>query len=191
MLAPSVSTRTRSKPSNMPKTPSPKYTTLSPRPAYQSIGTIAARRLRTAKEALKEPEQSRPRLPQSASDDDLRLAARSAARSFALGALPFIRRAFDLDALGLPNRGSPLDRYLQDPVLKPRPYALLVHALGQRHASPESALPTLPNVVAASLYGEARDAEQRRLVKGRIRDVAAQQGSVKTSIAYNLVLRAS
>jgi hypothetical protein len=28
-------------------------------------------------------------------------------------------------------------------------------------------------------------------VKGRIRDVAAQQGSVKTSIAYHLDLRAS
>jgi transcriptional regulator with XRE-family HTH domain len=41
------------------------------------------------------------------------------------------------------------------------------------------------------LYGEARDAEQRRLVKGRIRDVAAQQGSVETSIAYHPDLKAS
>ena len=78
----------------------------------------AARRLRTAKEALKEPEQSRPRLPQSVSEHGLCFAASSATRSFALGALPFIRRALDLDALGLPNRGSPLDRYLQDPDLK-------------------------------------------------------------------------
>jgi transcriptional regulator with XRE-family HTH domain len=35
------------------------------------------------------------------------------------------------------------------------------------------------------LYGEARDAEQRRLIKGRIRDVAAQHGSVEASIAYH------
>lgn len=35
------------------------------------------------------------------------------------------------------------------------------------------------------LYGEARGVEQRRLVKGRIRDVAAQQGSVETSIAHH------
>jgi hypothetical protein len=41
------------------------------------------------------------------------------------------------------------------------------------------------------LYGEARDAEQRWLVKGRIRDVAAQQGSVETSIAYHPDLKAS
>jgi hypothetical protein len=67
----------------------------------------AARRLRTAKEALKEPKQSRPRLPQSVSEHGLCFAASSATRSFALGALPFIRRALDLDALGLPNRGTP------------------------------------------------------------------------------------
>ncbi len=35
------------------------------------------------------------------------------------------------------------------------------------------------------LYGEAQGLEQRRLVKGRIRDVAAQQGSVEASIAYH------
>src|SRR5215203_340398 len=35
------------------------------------------------------------------------------------------------------------------------------------------------------LYGEARGAEQRRLIKGRIRDVAAQYGSVEASIAYH------
>ena len=35
------------------------------------------------------------------------------------------------------------------------------------------------------LYGEARGADQRRLVKGRIRDVAAQHGSVEASIAYH------
>ena len=40
-------------------------------------------------------------------------------------------------------------------------------------------------------YGEARDAEQRRLVKGRIRDVAAQQGSVETSIAHHPDLKSS
>ncbi len=41
------------------------------------------------------------------------------------------------------------------------------------------------------LYGEARGAEQRRLVKGRIRDVAAQQGSVEASIAHHPELEAS
>ena len=41
------------------------------------------------------------------------------------------------------------------------------------------------------LYGEARDAEQRRLVKGRIRDVAAQQGSVEASIAHHPELETS
>lgn len=35
------------------------------------------------------------------------------------------------------------------------------------------------------LYGEARGAEQRRLIKGRIRDVAAQHGSVDTSITHH------
>lgn len=35
------------------------------------------------------------------------------------------------------------------------------------------------------LYGEARGAEQRRQIKGRIRDVAAQHGSVEASIAYH------
>jgi transcriptional regulator with XRE-family HTH domain len=35
------------------------------------------------------------------------------------------------------------------------------------------------------LYGEAQDAEQRRLIKERIRDVAAQHGSVEASIAYH------
>jgi transcriptional regulator with XRE-family HTH domain len=35
------------------------------------------------------------------------------------------------------------------------------------------------------LYGEARGSEQRRLIKGRIRDVAAQHGSVEASIAYH------
>jgi transcriptional regulator with XRE-family HTH domain len=40
------------------------------------------------------------------------------------------------------------------------------------------------------LYGEARDSEQRRLIKGRIRDVAAQHGSVETSIAYHPDLEA-
>lgn len=41
------------------------------------------------------------------------------------------------------------------------------------------------------LYGEARGAEQRRLVKGRIRDVAAQQGSVEVSIAHHPELETS
>jgi transcriptional regulator with XRE-family HTH domain len=41
------------------------------------------------------------------------------------------------------------------------------------------------------LYGEARGAEQRRLVKGRIRDVAAQQGSVEASIAHHPELETS
>ncbi len=40
------------------------------------------------------------------------------------------------------------------------------------------------------LYGETRGAEQRRLVKGRIRDVAAQHGSVEASIAYHPDLQA-
>ena len=35
------------------------------------------------------------------------------------------------------------------------------------------------------LYGEAGGAEQRRQIKGRIRDVAAQHGSVETSIAHH------
>ncbi|MCA1730187.1 MAG: helix-turn-helix domain-containing protein [Actinobacteria bacterium] len=35
------------------------------------------------------------------------------------------------------------------------------------------------------LYGEARGAEQRRQIKERIRDVAAQHGSVETSITYH------
>ncbi len=35
------------------------------------------------------------------------------------------------------------------------------------------------------LYGEARDLEQQRLIKGRIRGVAAQRGSVEASIAYH------
>jgi transcriptional regulator with XRE-family HTH domain len=35
------------------------------------------------------------------------------------------------------------------------------------------------------LYGEARGVEQRRIIKGRIRDVAAQHGSVEASIAYH------
>ena len=38
---------------------------------------------------------------------------------------------------------------------------------------------------------QRRLVEQRRLVKGRIRDVAAQQGSVETSIAYHPDLKAS
>lgn len=40
------------------------------------------------------------------------------------------------------------------------------------------------------LYGEARGAEQRRLIKGRIRDVAAQHGSVEASISYRPDLQA-
>src|ERR687885_1726919 len=40
------------------------------------------------------------------------------------------------------------------------------------------------------LYGETRDNEQRRLIKGRIRDVAAQHGSVEASIAYHPDLEA-
>jgi transcriptional regulator with XRE-family HTH domain len=35
------------------------------------------------------------------------------------------------------------------------------------------------------LYGETQGLEQRRLVKGRIRGVAAQHGSVETSITYH------
>jgi transcriptional regulator with XRE-family HTH domain len=35
------------------------------------------------------------------------------------------------------------------------------------------------------LYGETRSSEQRRLIKGRIRDVAGQRGSVETSIAHH------
>jgi transcriptional regulator with XRE-family HTH domain len=35
------------------------------------------------------------------------------------------------------------------------------------------------------LYGEAQGTEQRRLIKERIRDVAAQHGSVEASIAYH------
>ena len=35
------------------------------------------------------------------------------------------------------------------------------------------------------LYGEVQGSEQRRLLKGRIRDVAAQHGSVETSIAHH------
>ena len=41
------------------------------------------------------------------------------------------------------------------------------------------------------LYGEARGAEQQRLVKRRIRDVAAQQGSVEASIAHHPDLETS
>lgn len=40
------------------------------------------------------------------------------------------------------------------------------------------------------LYGEAQGSEQRRLIKGRIRDVAAQHGSVEASIAYHPDLEA-
>ena len=40
------------------------------------------------------------------------------------------------------------------------------------------------------LYGEARSSEQRRLIKGRIRYVAAQHGSVETSIAHHPDLKA-
>ncbi len=36
-----------------------------------------------------------------------------------------------------------------------------------------------------NLYGEARGAEQRRLVKGHIRDVTAQRGSVEASITHH------
>ena len=36
-----------------------------------------------------------------------------------------------------------------------------------------------------NLYGEARGVEQRRLIKGRIREVAAQHGSVEASISYH------
>lgn len=39
------------------------------------------------------------------------------------------------------------------------------------------------------LYGEARGLEQRRLIKERIRGVAAQHGSVEVSIAYHPHLR--
>src|SRR5829696_6167904 len=42
MFAPSVSIRTRSKPSNIPKPSSPKYTTRFPKLAYQSSGVILA-----------------------------------------------------------------------------------------------------------------------------------------------------
>ncbi len=42
-----------------------------------------------------------------------------------------------------------------------------------------------------NLYGEARGTEQRRSIKVRIRDVAAQHGSVGTSIAYHPDLEAS
>ena len=35
------------------------------------------------------------------------------------------------------------------------------------------------------LYGETEGVEQRRLIKGRIRKVAAQQGSVEASIAHH------
>jgi hypothetical protein len=41
------------------------------------------------------------------------------------------------------------------------------------------------------LYGEAQGAEQRRLIKERIRDVAAQYGSVEASIAYHPDLEVS
>lgn len=40
------------------------------------------------------------------------------------------------------------------------------------------------------LYGETRGAEQRRSIKVRIRDVAAQHGSVGTSISYHPDLEA-
>ncbi len=40
------------------------------------------------------------------------------------------------------------------------------------------------------LYGEARSSEQRQLIKGRIRYVAAQHGSVETSIAHHPDLKA-
>lgn len=39
------------------------------------------------------------------------------------------------------------------------------------------------------LYGEAGGAEERRLIKGRIRGVAARQGSVEASISYHPDLR--
>ena len=35
------------------------------------------------------------------------------------------------------------------------------------------------------LYGAARDSTEKRLIKGRIREVAAQHGSVAASIAYH------
>jgi transcriptional regulator with XRE-family HTH domain len=41
------------------------------------------------------------------------------------------------------------------------------------------------------IYGEAQGAEQRRLIKERIRDVAAQHGSVEASIAYHPDLEVS
>ncbi len=56
-------------------------------------------------------------------------------------------------------------------------------ALSQRLAEEQERL--------RKLYGEARGAEQRRSIKVRIRDVAAQHGSVGTSIAYHPDLEAS
>jgi transcriptional regulator with XRE-family HTH domain len=41
------------------------------------------------------------------------------------------------------------------------------------------------------LYGEVRGTEQQRIIKGRIRGVAAQHGSVETSIAYHPDLESS
>jgi len=35
------------------------------------------------------------------------------------------------------------------------------------------------------LYGEARSSEQRRIIKGRIRSIAAQHGSVEASIVHH------
>ena len=87
---------------------------------------------------------------------------------------------------------------------RPAPFSL-GWAMSSREAEFEEGLEeaTLDNLRALSrelaeeqerlrgLYGEARGAEQQRLVKRRIRDVAAQQGSVEASIAHHPDLETS
>jgi transcriptional regulator with XRE-family HTH domain len=95
----------------------------------------------------------------------------------------------------------------QDPETQPRAAASLslAWAISSREEEFEEGLEgaTLGGLLALSqrlveeqerlrkLYGEARGAEQRRSIKVRIRGVAAQHGSVGTSIAYHPDLEAS
>src|SRR5918997_2191895 len=95
----------------------------------------------------------RPRLPWCA----FSFAPSSAARSptagplLAAGALPFAGLALDLDAPRFTYRRGPLDGHLQDAILEASPDPVLLHALRQRHAPPERAVPALPDVIPSAL----------------------------------------
>src|SRR5918998_4161240 len=163
MLALSVSIRTRSKPSNMPKTPSPKYTTRSPGPAYQRLAE-EAKVSPTTVSGIENGRISRPHF----------------------GTIKKLAGALGVDPRELLSTRGSEERE------RPVPFSLR-WATSSREAEFEEGLEgaKLDSLRALSrelaeeqerlrrLYGEARGAEQRRLVKGRIRDVAAQQGSVE------------